>query len=95
MATPRITESEVQRALEALNHNKGASLDGLFPKALKTLSPYIAPTLSRIFNLYLQTSQIPDDWRHAIVTPVAKTPRTADPNLFRTISLTSVVCKVL
>ncbi len=68
---------------------------GYFFKALKTLSPYIAPKLSRIFNLSLQTFQIPDDWRHAIVTPVAKAPRTADPNLFRPISLTSVVCKVL
>ncbi len=95
MANPHITESETQRALESLNPNKGAGPDGLFPKALKTLSPYIAPTLSRIFNLSLQTSQIPDDWRHAIVTPVAKTPRTADPNLFRPISLTSDVCKVL
>ncbi len=45
-------------------------------------------------NLNLN-SQIPDDWRHAIVTQVAKAPRTADPNLFRPISLMSVVCKVL
>ncbi len=71
------------------------SRNGLFPKALKTVSPYIAFTLSRIFNLSLKIFQIPDDWRHAIVTPVAKTPRTADPNLFRPISLTSVICKVL
>ncbi len=95
MANPHITESETQRALEALNPDKGAGPDGRFPKALKTLSPFIAPTLYRIFDVSLQTSQIPDDWRHAIVTPVAKTPRTADPNLFRPISLTSVVCKVL
>ncbi len=53
MATPHITESETQRALEALNPNKGAGPDGLFPKALKTLSPHIAPTLPRIFNLSL------------------------------------------
>ncbi len=95
MANPHITESEIQRALKALNPNKGAGPDGLFPKALKTLSPYIAPTHSRIFNLSLQTSQIPDECRHAIVTQVAKTPRTADPNLFRPISLTTDVCKVL
>ncbi len=42
MATPHITESETQRALEALNQNKEADPDGLFPKALKTLSPNIA-----------------------------------------------------
>ncbi len=96
METPHITESETQRALEALNPNKGAGPDGPISKALKTLSPYIALTLSRIFNLLLLlTSQIPDDWRHAIVTPVAKAPRTSDPNLFRPMKLTCVVCKVL
>ncbi len=83
MVTPHITESEIQRALETLNPNKGAGPDGLFPKA---------PTLCHIFNLSLQTSQTPDDLRHAIVTPVAKAPRTADPNLFRSVSQTSVVC---
>ncbi len=62
---------------------------------LKILNPYIASTLSRTFNLSFLTSRIPDDRRHAIVTPVAKAPRTTDPNLFRPISLTSVVCKVL
>ncbi len=36
-----------------------------------------------------------DDWRHAIVTPIAKAPRTAYPNLFKPISLTSVVCEAL
>ncbi len=61
MANPHITESETQRALEALNPIKGAGPDGLFLKALKTLSPYIAPTLSRILNLFLQTSLIPSD----------------------------------
>ncbi len=94
MTTPLFKESETQRAFETLNPNKGAGPDGLFLKALKTLSPYIAPTLSHIFHLSLQTSQIPDDWRCAIVTLVAKAPRTADPNLFRPISLTSVFCKV-
>ncbi len=82
MATPHITESETQRTLEALKPNKGAGPDGLFPKALKTRSPYIAPTLSLVLKLSLQTSQIPDVWRHAVVTPDRKAPRTADPNLF-------------
>ncbi len=66
MATPHVTESEPQKAPEALNSNEGAGPDGLIP--------YIAPTISRIFNLSLETSQIPDDWFHAIVTPVKKHP---------------------
>ncbi len=35
MASLHITESETQRALEALNPNKGACPNGLFPKDLK------------------------------------------------------------
>ncbi len=64
---------------------------GSFPKLLKPL----IPTLSHIFNLSLQIFLLPNGWHHAIVTPVVKTPHTADPNLFRPIRLASVVCKVL
>ncbi len=46
---------------------------GFFPKPLDHESLRI-PYALRIFNVSLQTSQIPDDWRHAIVTPVAKAP---------------------
>ncbi len=82
MANLHITESETQTALEALNPNKGVEPDGLFHKVLKTLSYFIAPTLSH-FYLSLQTSQVPDDWRLANVTKVAKESHTADTNLFR------------
>ncbi len=37
----------------------------------------MVPPLSSILNLSLQTSQIPNDWRRAIVTPVAKALRKA------------------
>ncbi len=50
MAAPNITESETQTVLEALNSNKGAGPNGLFPKALKARSPFIAPALSRILT---------------------------------------------
>ncbi len=76
MANPHITESETQRAPKALKSSKEDGSDGVFPKG-------IAKTLSRIFSLSLQTSQIPDDWHHAIVPIVAQTSRTADSNLSR------------
>ncbi len=53
MANPLTTISKTQRALEALNPNMGAGPDGIFPKTLKTLNPYIAPTPFRIFNFSL------------------------------------------
>ncbi len=42
------------------------------PKALIALSSYIATVLAQMFNLSLQIVQVPEDWRRAIVTPVAK-----------------------
>ncbi len=44
----------------------------------------------RMFNC-----PVSEDWPRAIVTPVAKGPRTTDPRQFRPISLTSVVYKIL
>ncbi len=95
MADPLITELEARRALDGLYTHKGAGPDGLFPKTLKALNSHIVPVLARIFNLSLQTAQVPEDWRRAIVIPVAKSPRTTDPRQFRPINLTSVVCKTL
>ncbi len=74
MADPLITELEVRRALDGLNPHKGAGPDGLFPKVLKALNSHIAPVLAWMFNLSPQTAQVPEDWRRAIVTPVAKAP---------------------
>ncbi len=90
MANPLFTELEVRRAVDGLNPHKGAG-----PKVLKALNSHIAPVLARMFNLSLQTAQVPEEWRRAKVPPVVKSPRTTDPRQFRPISLTSAVCKIL
>ncbi len=51
MANTHTTESETQRALEALNPNKGAGPDGFFPKALKTQSPPSKPQHSPYYPI--------------------------------------------
>ncbi len=84
MADPLVTELEIRRALDGLNPQKGAYTDGLFPKVLKALNPHIAPVLARMFHLSLQTAQVPDDWRRAIVTPVAKKPPHNRPKAIKT-----------
>ncbi len=74
MADPLITELEIRRALDGLNPDKGAGPDGLFPKVPKALNSHIAPILARMFNLSLQTAQVPENWRRAIVTQSQKAP---------------------
>ncbi len=41
MADPLITELEIRRALDGLNHDKGAGPDGFFPQVLKALNSHI------------------------------------------------------
>ncbi len=50
---------------------------------------------SRVLDLSIQTSQIPDDWCRVIITLVAKASHKADSNLLVPIRLTAVVCKEL
>ncbi len=95
VADPLIIELEVRRALDGLNPHRGAGADGILPRVLKALNSHISPVLAQLFNLSLQTAQVPEDWRCTIVTPVAKSPRTTDQRQFRPISLTSVVCRIL
>ncbi len=71
------------------------AIDGLFPNVLKTLNAHISPLFARMCNLSLQTAQVPEDIRRAIVSPIAKNPAqqtqgTSDPS-----AVTPVVCKVL
>ena len=50
--------------------------------------------LSILFNLIFQFGAVPNDWKCATVIPIFKKGTSADPNNYRPISLTSIVCKV-
>ncbi len=89
MAYPLIIELEARHALGCLSPHKGAGPDKLCHKVHKALSFHTA----RMFNLFFQTSQISGELCNSY--PSRKTPRTTGLRLFRPISLTSVVSKIL
>ena len=67
-----INTSGVSKQLSRLNPGKAAGPDGLTSRILKELYIEIAPILTDIFNTSLHESKVPDNWRHAHVTPVYK-----------------------
>ena len=67
-----ITCNGVRKLLESLNPYKAAGPDSIKPKILKELSSQIAPILTTIFKVSLDTSQIPQQWKTANVQPVYK-----------------------
>ncbi|XP_059181664.1 epidermal growth factor receptor kinase substrate 8-like [Centropristis striata] len=63
---------EVLQELTSLDPKKPAGSDELAAFFIKIAAPIIATPLTDIFNLSLQTAEIPSDWKEATVTPLFK-----------------------
>ena len=90
-----ISENGIAKLLSGLNPAKATGPDKLPPRVLKELSTQLAPILTMIYRLSLNTGQVPADWRHALVSPVFKKGEHYEPINYRPVSLTSIPCKIL
>ncbi len=68
-----VSDTEIQQILEK-SANKSCNLDPVPTTILKQCSSIITPVLSRIVNLSLQTSSMPEMYKRALVTPLLKKP---------------------
>jgi hypothetical protein len=62
----------VLKLLRELKTNKATRPDGVSARLLKESAESIADTLVYIFNTSLQTGEVPQDWKEALVTPITK-----------------------
>ena len=90
-----ISVNGVAKLLHKLKTNKAAGPDGIPNMILKTLANNIAPALSEIFQVSLNTGKLPKDWLSANVTCAFKKGDRHEAQNYRPISLTSVSCKTL
>lgn len=87
-------EWEVFNSLDSL-HSSAAGLDGLPSWFLRLLAPVIAQPVCYLFNLSLENSFVPSQWKSARITPVPKLPNAVEPSDFRPISFTPVYAEFL
>ena len=85
----------VTKLLRQLNPRKAAGPDEIPCRLLVTVADELAPALTHLFQLSLQSGKIPNSWRHALVQPVYKKGDRSTAANYRPISLTSVCCKLL
>ena len=85
----------VDKLLQGLSPNKASGPDEISPKILKELHHEIAPILTLIFNLSLETGVVPIDWRTADAVPVYKKGSKSKASNYRPISLTCIASKLL
>jgi len=85
----------VHALLSKLDSHKANGPDNIPAHVLKETTYEITPMLTHLFQQSLDTGDIPHDWRSAWVTPIYKKGQWTDPQNYRPVSLTSIVCKTL
>ena len=89
-----VSVEEVREYLNGLDISKACGPDGIPARLLKQCSEQIAPSLCAIFNNSLSSGKIPK-WKWAVITPIHKKYSKEPANNYRTISLLSIVSKVM
>ena len=89
-----ISSDFVRKELSALRVKKSSGLKDIHSRSLKIASNTLASPLTYIFNLSLETGQIPKVWKSATITPLHKSGALTGVNNFRPISVLIVVMKI-
>ena len=62
---------------------------------LCNIATSIAPFVTRLFNLSIQSGKVPTEWKQSLVVPIPKSSDLSSPNNYRPISLLSILSKLL
>lgn len=90
-----ITEEMVANKLEKLDVNKCPGLDDIHPKLLFELRIELVKPLTKLFNVSIKNGVVPVEWREAGVVPLFKKGKKSEPENYRPVSLTSLICKIM
>jgi hypothetical protein len=89
------TPGLIKTAIKKLKLGGACGSDGLPPRLFKKLADSIAEPLSFMFTSFMSVGKVPEEWKHALVTPVYKAGSASNAANYRPISLTCVACKLM
>ena len=90
-----INEQTVLSKITKLNQTKSPGPDNIHPKVLYEVKEIVSLPLALIYNISLNQSKLPSDWKIANVSPIFKKGGRSKVQNYRPVSLTSVCCKIL
>ncbi|CAB4006398.1 Hypothetical predicted protein [Paramuricea clavata] len=85
----------VYTLLVNLSTTKATGMDKISAKILQVAAPVIAPSLTEIFNMSIDSDQFPSDWKAARVIPLFKKGQRSMLDNYRPISILPVVSKLV
>ena len=91
------TANGIIKLLSNLNIRKASGSDEVSARILKECAHEVGKPLVLLFSASLEQGEIPDEWRHAIITPIYKgnNKNRSKAENYRPVSLTSVTCKIM
>jgi hypothetical protein len=89
------SEFTVAHKIKKLKNSCSPGYDSFTVTPLKKLNFVIAKPLSMLFNISMNTGEIPKAWKNSIVVPIFKKGDKSDKKNYRPISLTSIICKLM
>ncbi len=72
MNAPRFTSAAVHKELSTLDTAKSSDPDDFHPFMLQILADFLAEPITALYNKSLQSGEVPQDWRKAIICPIFK-----------------------
>ena len=86
---------EIQWLLEHLDTSKSNGPDGISARMLKLTVPSIAPSITNLFNVSIQTGCFPALWKTSNIVPVPKSNNHHEPSNYCPISLLPILGKLI
>ena len=90
-----VTRETLGHTVFSMRRSAACGADGVCIRMLKAGFPAIGDVILHIINSCLTQSDMPDSWKHSIVTPIHKSGDPSDPSNFRPISLVPVITKIV
>ena len=89
------TSDNIYAAIRKLRLNGASGPDGFPLRLFKTLASCLSAPLSLLFSSFMSIGKVPQNWKHAVVTPVYKNGSASCVSNYRPISLTCVACNLM
>ncbi|BHF74599.1 hypothetical protein SprV_0501768500 [Sparganum proliferum] len=89
------TEKILRKELLKLKESTSAGPDAIPAKLLKEPAPEMSKPLALIFQTSFVTGCLLSDWKSATITPLFKDGSRVSANNYRSVSLTSICCKIM
>lgn len=94
-AIPSITEDFVLKQLKCLTKGKACGLDGISAAILKISAQIIAPSITKICNISIETGIFPAKWKEARIAPIYKGGPKEECCSYRPVSILPIISKVI